>query len=63
MRGSSDVLTFATSTLYLVQPPEYIQSAVEGFTNGFTAYLRRETEEPQPRINLDEPDCRLTHPA
>ena len=47
------VLTWTTSTLYLVMPPESIQSAVEGFTNGFTAYLRGDTEELQPRLDLD----------
>jgi hypothetical protein len=50
---ADNVLTFTTSTLYLVLPPESIQSAVEGFTNGLTAYLRGETEELQPRLDLD----------
>lgn len=50
---ADNVLTFTTSTLYLILPPESIQAAVEGFTYGFTAYLRGETEELQPRLDLD----------
>jgi hypothetical protein len=49
---ADNILTFSTSTLYLVAPPESIQSAVEGSINGFTAYLRGDTEEIQPRLDL-----------
>jgi len=49
---ADNVLTFSTSTLYLVLPPDTIQSAVEGAINGMTAYLRGDTEELQPRLDL-----------
>jgi hypothetical protein len=46
------ILSFTTSTLYLVAPPDTIQGGVEGFINNFTAYLRGDTEELQTRIDL-----------
>jgi hypothetical protein len=49
---ADNILTFSTSTLYLILPPDTIQSAVEGAIYGMTAYLRGDTEELQPRLDL-----------
>ena len=49
---ADNILTFTTSTLYLVLPPDTIQTAVEGAIYGMTAYLRGDTEELQPRLDL-----------
>jgi hypothetical protein len=53
---SVNLLSLATSTLYLVAPPDAIQSAVEGTIFSFTSYLAGDTEELDPEIavkNLD----------
>jgi hypothetical protein len=49
---ADNILTFTTSTLYLVLPPDTIQTAVEGAIYGMTAYLRGDAEELQPRLDL-----------
>ncbi len=53
---SVKILSFTTSTLYLVAPPDVIQSAVEGAIFSFTSYLAGDVEELDPEIaikNLD----------
>lgn len=49
---ANSVLNFTTSTLYLVVPPETIQSAVEGIINNVTAYFRGDTDELQPNLSF-----------
>lgn len=44
---ATNILSFTTSTLYLVVPPDTIQSGVEGVINAFTAYLSGDTDELQ----------------
>jgi hypothetical protein len=53
---ATQVLNFSTSTLYLVMPPDTIQSGVEGAINAFTAYFSGDTEELQPDIAIAELD-------
>jgi hypothetical protein len=53
---ATQVLNFSTSTLYLVMPPDTIQSGVEGAINAVTAYLRGDTDELQPDIAIAELD-------
>jgi hypothetical protein len=62
---ADNILTFTTSTLYLVLPPDTIQTAVEGAIYGMTAYLRGDTEELQTRLDLtaiDAGSCSTTEP-
>jgi hypothetical protein len=49
---ATSLLSFTTSTLYLVVPPETIQSGVEGAIIAITAYLSGETDELQSDIVL-----------
>ncbi len=56
---ADSVLSFTTSTLYLVVPPEAIQSGVEGFVNAFTGYLSGETDELVAKVPLDGLDPEL----
>jgi hypothetical protein len=50
---STKALSFTTSTLYLVLPPETIQSSVEGLMNVVTAYFRGDTDELQPNLSFE----------
>jgi len=56
---ADSVLSLTTSTLYLVVPPETIQSGVEGFINNFTGYLSGETDELVTEVPLDGLDPEL----
>ncbi len=56
---ANNILNFTTSTLILVLPPPTIQSAVEGSINGFTAYLKGDTAELQPRMGFTDLDADL----
>jgi hypothetical protein len=49
---SVNILSLTTSTLYLVAPPDGIQSAVEGTIFSFTSYLAGETEELDPEVAI-----------
>jgi len=49
---SAGLYSLATSTLYLVLPPEMIQTAVEGVITDLTSYLKGETERLEPRLTL-----------
>ncbi|MGB3715069.1 MAG: hypothetical protein WA996_11630 [Candidatus Promineifilaceae bacterium] len=49
---ANQALSFTTSTLYLVLPPETIQSGVEGAINHVTAYFSGDAEELRPEITL-----------
>ena len=53
---STSLLSLASSTLYLIVPPDTIQGATEGAINNFTAYLRGDVEELDPHIPLAELD-------
>ncbi len=47
---SAGLYSLTTSTLYLVLPPETIQTAVEGVITDLTSYLKGETERLEPRL-------------
>jgi hypothetical protein len=49
---SSGLYSLTTSTLYLVLPPETIQTAVEVVVTELTSYLKGETERLEPRLTL-----------
>jgi hypothetical protein len=49
---STNLLSLASSTLYLVLPPDTIQSATEGAINNFTAYLKGDAEELDPNLTF-----------
>jgi hypothetical protein len=50
---STQALSFTTSTLHLVLPPETIQSSLEGLINVVTAYFRGDTDELQPDLSFE----------
>jgi len=50
---STKALSFTTSTLYLVLPPETIQSSLEGLINVVTAYFRGDTDVLQPDLSFE----------
>lgn len=53
---SATLFNLATSTLYLVLPPDTIQEATEGAIDNFTAYLKGDVEELDPQITFSDLD-------
>ena len=49
---SADVYSLAISSLYLVLPPETIQTATDGVIVDVTSYLKGDTERLEPRLDL-----------
>jgi hypothetical protein len=54
---AGNVLSLTTSTLYLVVPPDAIQSTVEGAINAFTSYLTGKSGGHIPNVALDSLDA------